>query len=419
VADHIVKKRFWKAAAEGWRIASKAHRPARQEIWSDVTTNKAPGKEDSPKPHDHAFGGQAVIEGVMMRGRHSWGVAVRRPSGDIARVAYALPPAGSRNRFWRLPVLRGMAALYDSLSLGIKALGLSANISLEGLLEAEAATAPAAAVPAGAATTPTPAAAATTALSAAAATTAAPAGAIVPEKDEDAPVTERRPSKVVEVDEQPPAFGWKQLTVTVIVAVGMAVALFVVVPLVVVKHFEDTFSNPIVFNIVEGVIRLVIFVLYLAAVSLIPDLRRVFEYHGAEHKVIHAYEASGRPDPVLAQKFSTRHPRCGTGFLLLVFVIAVFLFAVIGKPSVPLLVLSRIIGIPIIVGIGYEIGIKWAGRSKRLWARILLWPGIQLQRLTTREPSPEQLEVAAAALEDVIEMDRAEIASQKEELALT
>ncbi len=134
-------------------------------------------------------------------------------------------------------------------------------------------------------------------------------------------------------------------------------------------------------------IRIVIFILYLVGVSMIPDLRKVFEYHGAEHKLIHAYEACGRPDPVFAQKFSTRHPRCGTGFLLLVFVLAVFLFALVGKPSVPWLVLSRIVGIPIIVGIGYEIGIKWAGRSSRLWARILLWPGIQLQRLTTREPS--------------------------------
>ena len=311
----------------------------------------------------------------MMRGRHSWGVAVRRPGGDIARVAYPLPPAGSKSKILRFPVIRGIVALYESMALGIKALGLSANISLEGLEDA-----------------------------------AAPAGA--------APA-EHKPPTVVEVDEQPPAFGWKQMTVTLVVAVGMAVALFIVVPLVVVKHFQSTFSNPIVFNLVEGVIRIVIFILYLVAMSFIRDLRRVFEYHGAEHKLIHAYEACGRPDPEYAQKVSTRHPRCGTGFLLLVFVLAVFLFALVGKPAVPYLVLSRIIGIPIIVGIGYELGIKWAGRSKRLWAKILLWPGIQLQRLTTREPSFEQLQVAAAALEEVIAMDQAEILAQNQELALT
>jgi uncharacterized protein YqhQ len=345
------------------------------------------------KPGNHAFGGQAVIEGVMMRGRHSWGVAVRRPAGDIARVAYALPPAGSRNKVLRWPVIRGIVALYESMSLGIKALGLSANISLEGLTEAEAAERAAEMAPG------------------TAAGDASAGGAVTGE-------TVLGPSTVVEVDEQPPAFGWKQMAVTVTVALGMAVGLFIVVPLVVVKQFQDTFANPIVFNLVEGVIRIVIFILYLVGVSLIPDLRKVFEYHGAEHKLIHAYEACGRPDPVFAQKFSTRHPRCGTGFLLLVFVLAVFLFALVGKPSVPWLVLSRIVGIPIIVGIGYEVGIKWAGRSNRLWARILLWPGIQLQRLTTREPSFQQLEVAAASLEEVMAMDEIAAAALKEESVL-
>ena len=320
-----------------------------------------------------------------MRGSHSWGVAVRRPAGDIARVAYPLPPAGSRNRFWRFPVVRGVVALYESMSLGIKALGLSANISLEGLTEMEAAEKRAA-------------------TEQAAAIEGAEAG----------------PSTVVEVDEQPPAFGWKQLTVTVVIAVAMAVGLFIAVPLVVAKQLGDTLANPFLFNLVEGLIRVAIFILYLVGISLIPDLRKVFEYHGAEHKVIHAYEASGRPDAELAQKFSTLHPRCGTGFLLLVFVLAVFLFAAVGRPGVPLLVLSRIVGIPIIVGIAYEIGIKWAGRrADSLIPRILLWPGIQLQRLTTREPSDAQLEVAAAALEEVIAMDQAEVAAQKEALALT
>ncbi len=315
----------------------------------------------------------------MMRGRHSWGVAVRRSSGDIARVAYPLPPAGSRNRFWRMPVVRGVVALYESMSLGIKALGLSANISLEGAAEIGKG-----AVDAEGAQTPQPARA---------------------ETDGGMP-------------EEPPSFGWKQLAVTVIVAVGMAVGLFIVVPLVVVKQFETTFANPFLFNLVEGLIRIAIFILYLVVISLIPDLRKVFEYHGAEHKVIHAYEACGRPDAEFAQGFSTRHPRCGTGFLLLVMVISVFVFALVGKPSVGWLVLSRLIGIPLIIGIAYEIGIKWAGRSHGLFARIILWPGIQLQRLTTREPSMDQLLVAAAALEEVISMDTAEIAAKQEALAL-
>jgi len=217
-----------------------------------------------------------------------------------------------------------------------------------------------------------------------------------------------------------PAFGWKELTVTVLVAVAFAVGLFVAVPLAVVKYFEDVFANPFLFNLVEGIIRIVIFILYIVVISFLPDLRRVFQYHGAEHKVIHAYESCGRPDAQRAVKFSPRHPRCGTGFLLLVMVIAVFLFAVVGKPSLPWLVLSRILGIPLIIGISYEIGIKWAGRHPNgFFARILLWPGIQLQRLTTREPTPDQLEVAAAALEEVMRMDELEHPPLKEVAAET
>ncbi len=138
-------------------------------------------------------------------------------------------------------------------------------------------------------------------------------------------------------------------------------------------------------------------------------------YHGAEHKIIHSYEACGRPDTDRARAYPTMHPRCGTGFLLLVMVLAVFLFAIVGKPSLPWLVLSRLIGIPLIIGIGYEIGIKWLGRrANKLYARILLWPGIQLQRLTTREPTPDQLEVAAVALAEVLRVDAAEAVPAKE-----
>lgn len=313
---------------------------------------------------EHTFGGQAVIEGVMMRGRHSWAVAVRRPSGGIARVAYPLDSPGSAHRLLRLPIVRGIVALYDSLSLGVKALGISANIGLE---EAEPAD--------------------TDVQSSAQAAVPAAGVGEKPAKEES-------------------AFGFKELAVTVVVSLGLAVGLFVVVPLVVVKTFESTFSNPFVFNLVEGVIRIVIFLLYIVGMSLIPDLRRVFQYHGAEHKVIHAYEHCGRPDAQEARRYTTLHPRCGTGFLFVVMVIAILLFAFVGKPSLPYLVLSRIIGIPVIVGIAYEVGIKWAGRHPDgPVARVLLWPGLQLQRLTTREPSDDQLEVAAAALEEVMALD--------------
>jgi uncharacterized protein YqhQ len=323
------------------------------------------------------------MEGVMMRGRYSWGVAVRRPSGDIARFSFPLTSVGDRHRWLKIPVIRGAVALIESLSLGVKALGISANVGLE------------------AAEVDTSAETATTVDTS-------------PGSKDGAGGASRAGS----ADKPGLAFGWKEMAVTLTVAVALAVGLFVVIPLVVVKHFEATFHNPFVFNLVEGVIRIVVFLFYILGISFIPDLRRVFQYHGAEHKVIHAYEASGRPDAQRAADQSPLHPRCGTGFLLVVMVIAILVFAVVGKPSLLWLVVSRIVGIPVIIGISYEVGIKWLGRHPNgVVARILLWPGLQLQRLTTREPTPDQLEVAAAALDEVINRDEARRLELKEAAA--
>jgi uncharacterized protein YqhQ len=316
------------------------------------------------------------MEGVMMRGRHFWGVAIRRPSGDIARFSYPLKSLGDRHRWLKLPVIRGAVALYESMHLGVRALGIAANVALE-----ETAADEPAGVEGGGAVD-------------ASAGAPGPAGG-------KAPGTEGGGAAES-------AFGWKELALTLTVALAFAVGLFIVVPLVVVKAFEETFSNRYVFNLVEGVIRLVVFLLYILGISLIPDLRRVFQYHGAEHKVIHAYEACGRPDAERAVRYSRLHPRCGTGFLLVVMVVAILAFAVVGKPGLLWLVVSRIVGIPIIIGISYEVAIKWLGKHPDgLVARVLLWPGLQLQRLTTREPTSAQLEVAAAALEEVMKKDDA------------
>ena len=351
-----------------------------------VDAVQAPGQDDAPAclSHDQAYGGQAVIEGVMMRGRDSWAIAVRRPSGGIARAAYRLDTLGSRHPWLKWPVIRGIVSMYESLTLGIKALGISANVGME---DPNAPDAGQDSVIAGG---------------------LAGGAADGTESEAGSAAQSENPGAATRQNEAP-AFGWKELAVTILVAVAFAVGLFVVIPLFVVKYFEETFANPFVFNLVEGVIRIVIFLVYILVISLLPDLRRVFQYHGAEHKVIHAYEACGRPDTEKAKAFPTMHPRCGTGFLLLVMVIAIFVFAVVGKPALPWLVLSRLLGIPLIIGVSYEIGIKWLGRHPNgLVARVLLWPGLQLQRLTTREPSPDQIEVAAAALAEVIRMDAAE-----------
>lgn len=320
--------------------------------------------------HEHTVGGQAVIEGVMMRGKHAWGLAVRQPSGEIARHSFALEPIGDKYPALKLPILRGMVTLGDSLVLGMKALGISANLSLEG----EPVSVPA-----------EPSAEAEPGLAA-----AAPAAA----SHGDPPKSSGSSG-----------LGWREMAVTFTIAVALAVVLFVVIPLAVVKYFEEIFSNPFVFNLVEGLIRIAIFLAYIAGISLIPDLRRVFEYHGAEHKVIHAYEAGEELDPAHAGRFTTLHPRCGTSFLMVVMVVAIIVFAFVGKPSLPVLVLSRLIGIPLVAGISYEV-IRYAGRHKDgVVAKVFLWPGLKLQRLTTREPSADQVEVAIVALMEVLRVD--------------
>ena len=358
-----------------------------------VDTAQAAAEDEAPAclSHDQAYGGQAVIEGVMMRGRDSWAIAVRRPSGGIARAAYPLDTLGSRHPWLKWPVIRGVIAMYESLSLGIRALGISANVGMEDP------NAPDAGQDSVIASDPS------------VHTTAGDQAGVAAGEQAEGGMTSGAVPGAGKKQDAEPAFGWKELTVTVLVAVAFAVGLFVVIPLFVVKYFEETFANPFIFNLVEGVIRIVIFLIYILVISLLPDLRRVFQYHGAEHKVIHAYESCGRPDVEKAKAFPTMHPRCGTGFLLLVMVIAIFVFAVVGKPALPWLVLSRLLGIPLIIGVSYEIGIKWLGRHPNgLVARVLLWPGLQLQRLTTREPSPDQIEVAAVALAEVIRMDAAE-----------
>ncbi len=330
--------------------------------------------------HEHTMGGQAVIEGVMMRGKRSWGLAVRQPSGVIVRHSFALDPIGERYKVLKLPVLRGVVALADSLVLGMKALGISANLSLDGESGSQAA---GTAENAGSAMVRDEA-----------------SGTDGPVGSPAEPVADPAPAAKAQA-----GLGWKEMALTFILAIGLAVVLFIVIPLAVVKYFEDVFSNPFVFNLVEGLIRIAIFLGYIGVISLLPDLRRVFEYHGAEHKVIHAYEAGEELDPAHAERFTTLHPRCGTAFLLVVMVMAIIVFSVVGKPTLLVLVLSRLVGIPIVAGLSYEV-IRFAGRHKDgAIAKIVLWPGLKLQRLTTREPSVEQVEVAIVALMEVLRVD--------------
>src|SRR6187200_1468242 len=276
------------------------------------------------------IGGQAVLEGVMMRGPSNWAVAVRKPNGQIAEVCRPIESVMKRHWVFRLPVVRGVIALGESLAIGFRALAISANYAAQ---------------------------------------------------DEDA-----------DVDEPPAELSRGQLIFAFAVAIGFAVALFKVTPALVTDLLP--IDNTTGFVVVEGMIRVSIFILYLFLISLLPDLRRVFQYHAAEHKAINAYESGAELTPENVQKFSLIHPRCGTAFLLWVMVIGIFVFAFVGQPAWYWLIISRILLLPVIAGIAYEL-IRFAGRHQdNAVLMTLLAPGMWLQRLTTRQPTLAQIEVS-------------------------
>ncbi|HTA97718.1 MAG TPA: DUF1385 domain-containing protein [Solirubrobacteraceae bacterium] len=359
---------------------------------------------------DAPLGGQAVLEGVMMRGVRHWAVAVRKPLragadtqddgdslesaessagiggshderpvsqdehtasardvshslevafaregelgreeeqgqleelGEIEVVTFPLTSALVRHRWLRLPILRGIVALGGSLAIGFRALGISANAQL-------------------------------------------PEG---------------------EADEDAQEIGTGVWVGTVVVAMVFAIGLFFLLPLGLTSLIKGQLGSSALFWIVEGIVRTLIFLGYMVLLSRIKDLRRVFEYHGAEHKTISCFEAGLPLTPANAQRFSRLHPRCGTSFLLIVMVVSIFVFGAVGLPAWYLLVASRILGVPIIAGISFEI-IKFAGRNRnRRWVKAVMWPGLKLQLLTTQEPSLDQLAVAIAALEAVLELE--------------
>jgi uncharacterized protein YqhQ len=291
-----------------------------------------------------------VLEGVMMRGVSTWAVGVRKEeTGEIDVQSFPLVSWTRRHRLLRLPVVRGVVALVESLGIGFKALGISANAQLD-------------------------------------------------------------------EDEEPISGGmWAG---TIVVALLFAVGLFFVVPVGVTSLFKDALGSAFLFWLVEGLLRTAIFLGYIALISRLRELRRVFEYHGAEHKTISCYEAGEPLTPANAARYSRLHPRCGTSFLLIVMIVAIFVFAPLGLPEWYLLVGSRIVGVPLIAGLSFEV-IKWAGRNRaRGWVRGLMWPGMQLQKLTTREPDAEQLAVAIAALDAVLAVEDPRGASAEDRVGM-
>ncbi len=288
-----------------------------------------------------SYGGQAVIEGVMMRGRTNLAVAVRRSDGIVLHEE-KLRPWAQRYPILGVPFIRGSVALIESLAMGVRALSFSASQFAE---------------------------------------------------EEEAELTT------------------KDMVMTIGFAVLLTVGLFIALPAYVVRLVQAHISSNVLLNIVEGLIKIGFFLLYILGISAMEDIRRVFEYHGAEHKAINCYEA-GEPLTVEnVAKYTTVHRRCGTNFLLIVFFTSIFLFSFFGRPPFLQRVLLHIALLPAVAGIAYEL-IRLAGRPKRpWWVEVITAPGLLLQKLTTREPDAEQIEVAIKALQVVVEKDQDKLAA--------
>ncbi|MFS8640759.1 MAG: DUF1385 domain-containing protein [Symbiobacteriaceae bacterium] len=274
------------------------------------------------------FGGQAVIEGVMMRGPRWMAIAVRRPDGEIAVHREEVRPLAQRYPVLRLPILRGMAAMVEALTLGVTALAFSANQAMP--------------------------------------------------------------------DEEQLSRG--EMTATMAAGFLLALALFVVAPTLLTSYVKALSATPLITHLVEGVLRLGIFLGYLVGISLMKDIQRVFQYHGAEHKVINAYEAGDELTVENVRRHSREHKRCGTSFLLYAVVISILIFSFINVESFWLRIIARLGVLPLVAGVAYE-WIRIAGRSDNALVNALSRPGMWLQGLTTREPDDSQIEVAIASFE--------------------
>lgn len=294
------------------------------------------------------IGGQAVLEGIMMKGEKELAVVVRRANGELHTKIDPLP---EKKKWKQIPVLRGVFAFVDSLVVGTRTLMYSAEVMEEDLPEEEK------------------------------------------EADKFSMWLEKR-------------FGSKgamnvMLYMSVIFAIVFTVGIFIIAPTAVVNLFKNLTENEIALNLIEGALRIILFVVYILLISKMEDIRKVFQYHGAEHKMIHCYELGMELTAQNAKEFPTLHPRCGTSFLMFVMILSLLIFSLLGWPNLFLRITSRLLLIPVIAGLSYEL-LRWAGRSDSLIVKILSYPGIALQYLTTKEPDDRQLEVAAAALRAVL-----------------
>lgn len=301
------------------------------------------------------MGGQAVMEGIMMKGDQKTAVAVRLPSGDIHIKTEQNPP---KSTWAKIPIIRGIIVFVNSLIQGTRILMYSADV-LEKYEEKLG------------------------------------EGALEPKGRFETWLEKHFGERAV----------WNILiAISVVISLVFSIGIFVIGPTAVINWMTAITENEIILNLTEGLLRIAIFIIYVALISKMKDIHRVFQYHGAEHKCIHCFESGRELTPDNCQEFYTLHPRCGTSFLVFVLVISLIVFSFLGWPNLALRIVSRLLLIPFIAGISYEV-LKWAGKSDNWFIKIISIPGLYLQKLTTAQPDNEQLEIAIAAVKAVMDND--------------
>ena len=352
------------------------------------------------------IGGQALLEGVMMRGKFNWAVAVRQPDDVIYTEEHDLASGKKKNGWLYWPVVRGCRAFVESLVLGYKALSVAVEHAFVDA-DAEAASVEAAE---------------SAQKSKAASSDAESASVEALDSGDNANESSEVPDSVQSLNSEP-ALSSMEMTLSMGLGLLLGVVLFVVAPAFITNLIVGEYDlNTLAWNVVDGILRIAVFVFYIWLIGRMEDIKRMFAYHGAEHKTIHCYEHGLPLTPENTRQFPCLHVRCGTAFLIMVMIIAIFVYTVTplnaliaawgvpdGAPKLALVILVRILLMPVIAGLAYEVTVRWAGTHPEMpLVKVILWPGLQMQRLTTREPGDAELECAIAAMKLVLEREEAE-----------
>jgi uncharacterized protein YqhQ len=336
-------------------------------------------------------GGQAVLEGVMMRSPHAWAIACRKPSGEVITMSEPLERPSEKHKWMAWPIVRGVMTLGYAMTLGYRALRFSANVAIEDFMQDGEA-----------------AGGSTTAHVETAASAACPEqGRRVPPKRSEAEVSKLPVPSKQSREKAATLSGWVA-AVNIVLSLAFFIVMYKLVPLLVtteLKKWNPALGGQIMFNLVDGIIRLLLFLLFIWGVSLFPDIRRVYQYHGAEHKTVFAFENGDPLETVAVQKYSTYHPRCGTSFLMTVMLISIVFYMLFPVTTLWARFAVRIVMLPVIAGVSYEI-IRFAARHRGSLFAAMTAPGLWLQRITTQPPSDEMAQCAITALDKAMSLEK-------------